>query len=875
MCLNIGSVRSHYINKFISGYYNLIMEEAKAIKFIELTPEGEFCISSDAMNMLQELGDKKVAPIVIAGPWRSGKSFLANRFVGRMKGFTLGSTVKACTKGIWMWSKPIKLEGEDSCALILDAEGLNSTERSANTDTRLFVLSLLLSSLFVYNSRGHITETSIEDLALVTKLSKDIHVRSTDSEQDAEFYKYLPTFFWVLRDFSLDLNKKTPHDYLEDNLKLQPSEQSAQRNSIRHAITSYFPERDCFTLVRPVNEEGKLINLETMKYADLRSEFTKACDCFVETALKRVRVKTVNGVPLTASMYMGLALEYIQSLNDRETPTVLTALERVLLDEARKHSEAIFEKFSVELGDKLDPSLFPMEECEVAQAIDECKKKAYNEFIQRLHSLCSGNDLAENYKKFEGRIKVETDRINEMNVNNSDEKSKELLQVLFEKLALPRVQSTNDIKPTLTIEFTSEWSRLIENYYKYAKGPTKNSAMVEFIRQKLLESTGEIIKEVIDAYTDSENKLKLRLTELQVGEKRWKTFFENSEKLLAERTQEKDELMAKNSELELKYDQFQRELRGKDNDIKSLKNYQAIEISNIKQLNETMIKEKNLIIDDLNKKHEALINKLSELESENQKLQNENIRNVAQLKNHNKILELTRDGSKKSKSSQDQGYLASLYKNIKDSLDEFKVFIEDVEENTKLKKQVLDLQKEVNDKEFEMNKKILEMRKEGGNQLTGIKLEYESKVRDLNAEIDSLKQTNASLSSKLAKAELRLKTLTERLAGLQTEKDQMQEIIKVKDDLIEQYKTNLEEENKQMENENSMRQDVEMELSRIKVEWALIQEDTEALIDLVVEVAEKHTKKKLEVKDAIERIRNEKLKSGLMERLFQSGIKCN
>jgi len=50
------------------------------------------------------LKNKYIAPICIGGPWRSGKSFLANRLINQMKGFNIGSTVKACTKGIWMWS---------------------------------------------------------------------------------------------------------------------------------------------------------------------------------------------------------------------------------------------------------------------------------------------------------------------------------------------------------------------------------------------------------------------------------------------------------------------------------------------------------------------------------------------------------------------------------------------------------------------------------------------------------------------------------------------------------------------------------------------------------------------------------------------------
>ena len=89
------------------------MEKGTAIKLVDLTPEGEFRIPDTALNVLQEIGDKRIAPIVIAGPWRSGKSFLANRLLNQMKGFAIGSTVKACTKGIWMWNKPVKLPNEE------------------------------------------------------------------------------------------------------------------------------------------------------------------------------------------------------------------------------------------------------------------------------------------------------------------------------------------------------------------------------------------------------------------------------------------------------------------------------------------------------------------------------------------------------------------------------------------------------------------------------------------------------------------------------------------------------------------------------------------------------------------------------------------
>ena len=41
---------------------------------------------------------------------------------------------------------------------------------------KIFSLSILLSSMFVYNSMGHIDETALENLSLVIKLSENICV---------------------------------------------------------------------------------------------------------------------------------------------------------------------------------------------------------------------------------------------------------------------------------------------------------------------------------------------------------------------------------------------------------------------------------------------------------------------------------------------------------------------------------------------------------------------------------------------------------------------------------------------------------------------------------------------------------------------------
>ena len=43
-------------------------------------------------------------------------------------------------------------------AILLDTEGLGSTDREFETDIKIFALSILLSSTFVFNQLGHINE---------------------------------------------------------------------------------------------------------------------------------------------------------------------------------------------------------------------------------------------------------------------------------------------------------------------------------------------------------------------------------------------------------------------------------------------------------------------------------------------------------------------------------------------------------------------------------------------------------------------------------------------------------------------------------------------------------------------------------------------
>lgn len=121
------------------------------IKLVHIDDQERFSVSDEAMLFLaSQPRDKSVKLISVAGPYRSGKSFLLNRFLGTQKGFEVGSTIESCTKGIWLWNQPIACD-PNSITLLIDTEGLHSSERSKDTDLKIFALTVLLSSAFIFN----------------------------------------------------------------------------------------------------------------------------------------------------------------------------------------------------------------------------------------------------------------------------------------------------------------------------------------------------------------------------------------------------------------------------------------------------------------------------------------------------------------------------------------------------------------------------------------------------------------------------------------------------------------------------------------------------------------------------------------------------
>ena len=191
----------------------------------------------------------------------------------RASGFGVGPTINPCTKGLWVWSETLETQynGERLRVLVVDSEGIGAFDEDVNHDTKIFLLALLICSTFIFNSMNTIDENAINSLSLIINLSKELQIKKSEilGESDPEdIQKYFPSFLWVVRDFSLRLidtygNTINQKQYLENSLQPQKGSSDAveQKNRIRRMIQMFFKDRDCFTMVRPVENEKELQNL--------------------------------------------------------------------------------------------------------------------------------------------------------------------------------------------------------------------------------------------------------------------------------------------------------------------------------------------------------------------------------------------------------------------------------------------------------------------------------------------------------------------------------------------------------------------------------------------------------------------------------------
>ena len=370
--------------------------------------EKKYDLSATAASMIRSLKGK-LSVITVAGLYRTGKSYLLNQvLLGRKNGFGVGPSINPCTKGMWIWGRPIQgttTTGEPCNILLIDTEGIGALDEDSTHDSRIFSLAILFSSCFIYNSVGSIDESALQCMSLVLNLAKIITVKSDNCGQE-NLSMYFPSFLWVVRDFALQLvdengTQLTSNQYLERALMPQKgsSEACEEKNRIRSMIKSFFKDRQCFTLVRPTTNEAELQNLDQKDLDTLRPEFIAQAKDLRNHIFSSIKPKEINGKNLTSDMFFEMIESYVEAINNGTAPCIESTWSYLCKNQVMKAIKEAEEVYEREISEYLEEE-FPVSEKILVDIHNKCKKLSIGDF----KSKAMGEELEVGLKKIKAKI---------------------------------------------------------------------------------------------------------------------------------------------------------------------------------------------------------------------------------------------------------------------------------------------------------------------------------------------------------------------------------------------------------------------------------------------------------------------------------------
>ncbi|XP_076951445.1 uncharacterized protein LOC143624797 [Bidens hawaiensis] len=485
---------------------------ARPIRLVYCDDKGKFQMDPEAVSVLQ-LVKQPVGIVSVCGRARQGKSFILNQLLGRSSGFQVASTHKPCTKGLWLWSTPIKrtaLDGTEYSLLLLDTEGIDAYDQTGTYSTQIFSLAVLLSSMFIYNQMGGIDEAALDRLSLVTEMTKHIRVRASGGKTTAsELGQFSPIFVWLLRDFYLELaeddRKITPRDYLE--LALRPVtggvRDVAAKNEIRESIRALFPDRDCFTLVRPLNNENDLQRLDQIPLDNMRPEFKSGLDALTRFVFERTRPKQVGSAVMTGPIFARITQLFLDALNNGAVPTITSSWQSVEEAECERAYDSATELY-VSIFDRT----IPPEEAAMREAHEEAVQKAVASF----NSIAVGAGSAR--QKYEKRLHTFLRKAFEDYKRNAFREAYlqcsnaiQSMEKELRKMCQSPSTKLDDVMKAL--------DKLISKYESTSHGPEKWRKLTSFLRQSLEGPILDLVKKQIDQISSEKTSLNLKCRSIE------------------------------------------------------------------------------------------------------------------------------------------------------------------------------------------------------------------------------------------------------------------------------------------------------------------------------------------------------------------------
>ena len=405
--------------------------EPAALNLIELRRD-KLILNEEALQVLKDIEEDLII-VFIFGKGGSGKSFLMNLLINsndqkkkfitnsivstkNLKGFKVNSyfnSLKGNKKGIYFWSSPIEKENSKEKILFFDSEGVNSENVDQQTlESKLLALMIIISSLFIYNTKGDINSYSLNDLQLIVQLTDSINIEGK-IDKDEMISELCPKFIWTLRDFNLEKYKqikKRSDMYLEECLNDDrfKGKNKDEINMISESLVRYFKKRECVIMPCPTNEEKEVVMLKRMELSELSESFQNEFEVLKKKIYESSKAKSINGKKINGPILVSLLKSFIREINKEKIPN----LDKIFMELIKKELDINYNSAKNEFKKRMD-NLKKEEDIDIKEMY-HIKYEIMNEFIKILEKnpeIFNKENYLKEYETTKERLEQELDKI--------------------------------------------------------------------------------------------------------------------------------------------------------------------------------------------------------------------------------------------------------------------------------------------------------------------------------------------------------------------------------------------------------------------------------------------------------------------------------
>ncbi|XP_022162415.1 atlastin [Myzus persicae] len=317
----------------------------KPVPIVLAEEDHQFILDEEALESIllkDDIKDRNVVVVSVAGSYRKGKSFLMDFFLRYMKatyhlnlinedahwigsddkpldGFTWRGGSDRDTTGILMWSEVFKAtleDGEKVAIVLLDTQGTFDSESTVKDCATVFALSTLLSSIQIYNLKFNIQEDDLQHLQLFTEYGRlALEDSGTKPFQKLQF---------LVRDWSFPYEAEYGAEGGQKilNKRLQISDkQHPELQSLRKHIKSCFSDISCYLMPHPGLNVATNPNFDG-KLSEIEPEFKQNLITMIPMLLRpdRLILKEIGGQKIKAKELVQYFKAYIKLFTGAELP---------------------------------------------------------------------------------------------------------------------------------------------------------------------------------------------------------------------------------------------------------------------------------------------------------------------------------------------------------------------------------------------------------------------------------------------------------------------------------------------------------------------------------------------------------------------------